>query len=173
MQPIEPDQARHLFEAVYLPSLQNEHRTTRRVLEAVPSDKGDYRPDDIAKTALELSWHIAVSEMRFMEMVIAGALDASPRPRPESVRNSADLLSWYTSEFDQHVERLKQLSGEQLAQIVDFRGLLKQPAVFFLGLLQHHSVHHRGQLSMYLRPMGARVPAIYGESYDSAQARKV
>jgi uncharacterized damage-inducible protein DinB len=35
-----------------------------------------------------------------------------------------------------------------------------------------HSIHHRGQLSMYLRPMGAKVPAIYGESYDSAQAKK-
>jgi uncharacterized damage-inducible protein DinB len=36
----------------------------------------------------------------------------------------------------------------------------------------NHSIHHRGQLSMYLRPMGAKVPSIYGESYDSAQARQ-
>jgi uncharacterized damage-inducible protein DinB len=46
------------------------------------------------------------------------------------------------------------------------------PAVMYLGFILHHSVHHRGQLSMYLRPMGARVPAMYGESYDSAEARK-
>jgi uncharacterized damage-inducible protein DinB len=41
----------------------------------------------------------------------------------------------------------------------------------YLHTANIHSIHHRGQLSMYLRPMGAKVPAIYGESYDSAQAR--
>jgi uncharacterized damage-inducible protein DinB len=42
----------------------------------------------------------------------------------------------------------------------------------YLQLAVNHSVHHRGQLSTYLRPMGGKVPAIYGESYDSAEARK-
>jgi len=50
--------------------------------------------------------------------------------------------------------------------------MFQLPAVMYAGFILHHSVHHRGQLSMYLRPMGAKVPAIYGESYDSAQARK-
>jgi len=59
-----------------------------------------------------------------------------------------------------------------LLKIVDFRGMFQQPAVTYLSFVMHHSVHHRGQLSMYLRPMGAKVPAIYGESYDSAEARK-
>ena len=42
----------------------------------------------------------------------------------------------------------------------------------YLGFILHHTVHHRGQLSMYLRPMGAKVPSIYGESWDAAEARK-
>jgi uncharacterized damage-inducible protein DinB len=42
----------------------------------------------------------------------------------------------------------------------------------YLNILLHHSIHHRGQLSTYLRPMGAKVPSIYGESYDAAEARK-
>ena len=45
------------------------------------------------------------------------------------------------------------------------------PAVAYLHTAHIHSIHHRGQLSMYLRPMGAKVPAIYGESYDSALAK--
>ena len=53
----------------------------------------------------------------------------------------------------------------------DFRGLFQLPAVVYLHTASIHSIHHRGQLSMYLRPMGAKVPAIYGESYDSTQAR--
>jgi uncharacterized damage-inducible protein DinB len=44
--------------------------------------------------------------------------------------------------------------------------------VSFLQLGLNHSIHHRGQLSTYLRPMGSKVPEIYGESYDSAQAKK-
>jgi uncharacterized damage-inducible protein DinB len=58
-----------------------------------------------------------------------------------------------------------------LVKTVDFRGRMQLPAVMCLSMMLHHSVHHRGQLSAYLRPMGGKVPAIYGESYDSAQAR--
>ena len=57
-------------------------------------------------------------------------------------------------------------------KIVDFRGLFQLPAVAFLDFSVHHIIHHRGQLSTYLRPMGAKVPAIYGESYDSAKAKQ-
>jgi uncharacterized damage-inducible protein DinB len=49
--------------------------------------------------------------------------------------------------------------------------LFQLPAVAFIQLAMNHTIHHRGQLSMYLRPMGAKVPAIYGESYDTIQAR--
>jgi uncharacterized damage-inducible protein DinB len=66
---------------------------------------------------------------------------------------------------------LQRLSGEQLARMIDFRGMLQWPAVSFIRLGLSHTIHHRGQLSMYLRPMGAKVPSIYGESYDASQAR--
>ena len=55
--------------------------------------------------------------------------------------------------------------------MIDFRGMFQLPAVGFLQLASNHTIHHRGQLSMYLRPMGAKVPSIYGESYDAAQER--
>jgi uncharacterized damage-inducible protein DinB len=50
--------------------------------------------------------------------------------------------------------------------------MFQRPAVTFVILGMHHTIHHRGQLSSYLRSMGAKVPSIYGESYDDAQARK-
>jgi uncharacterized damage-inducible protein DinB len=62
--------------------------------------------------------------------------------------------------------------ADELVKIIDFRGLFQLPAIAFLQIGLNHSIHHRGQLSMYLRPMGAKVPSIYGESYDSAQARQ-
>ena len=172
MQQIQPDQASFLLQGVYLPGLRNEHRITKSVIEAIPLDKGDYRPDSISKSALDLAWHIVATEMRFLDVLPAGEFDFSPRPRPESVKNSADLAAWYADNFELHFEKLTKLSNEQLLKIVDFRGMFQLPAVMYLGFVLSHSVHHRGQLSMYLRPMGAKVPAMYGESYDSAEARK-
>lgn len=157
---------------MYLPGLKNEHRITKSVIEAIPPDKGDYRPDQISRSAMDLAWHIASTEMRFMEAVAAGDFDLSPRPLPNSIKNSADLTGWYTKEFESHFDKVGKLSNDQLLKIVDFRGLFQLPAVMYLGFLLHHSIHHRGQLSTYLRPMGAKVPAIYGESYDTAEARK-
>jgi uncharacterized damage-inducible protein DinB len=172
MQPIQTDQAGFLLQSVYLPGIKNEHRLTKTVIEAIPLDKGDYRPDEISKSALELAWHITVTEMRFMDAIAAGEFEFNPRPRPDSIKNSQDLSAWYTENFEARFDKLSKLSNEQLSKIVDFRGMFQMPAVMYMGFILHHTVHHRGQLSMYLRPMGAKVPAIYGESYDSAEARK-
>ena len=172
MQPIQPEQAEFLLHGLFLPGLKNEHRLTRTVIEAIPLDKGDYRPDEISKTALELAWHIVAAEMRFMEAVETGEFDFTPKPLPDSIRNSADLARGYGENFEPHLEKLAQLPKEQLLKIVEFRGVFQLPAVMYLNFILHHSVHHRGQLSMYLRPMGAKVPSIYGESYDAAEARK-
>ena len=165
-----PDQAKFILNWS-LPTLKNEHKTTKRVIEAIPLDKGDYRPDTICKTALELAWHIVASEKRFLGGIAAGGFDFTPMPRPESVKNSGGIVTLFDETFAANLERLQALSGEQLTKMLDFRGMFQWPAVSFIQLTVTHTIHHRGQLSMYLRPMGARVPAIYGESYDSAQAR--
>jgi len=172
MSPIQPDQASFLLHAVFLPGLKNEHGITKSVIGAIPLDKGYYRPDGISKSALELSWHIAATEMRFLDALPAGEFDFSPRPRPDSIKTSADLTAWYADSFEPRFEKLAKLSNEQLVKIVDFRGMFQLPAVMYLDFVLHHTIHHRGQLSMYLRPMGAKVPSIYGESYDAAEARK-
>ena len=59
--------------------------------------------------------------------------------------------------FTARFEKLTHLTNEQLTKIVDFRGMFQLPAVVYLNFVIHHSIHHRGQLSMYLRPMGAKV----------------
>ncbi len=172
MQQMQPDQVNFLLHGVFLPGLKNEHRITKSVIAAIPLDKGDYRPDGISKGALDLAWHIVATEMLFTEAVAAGEFDFSPRPRPDSVKNSEDLTRWYVDNFEPRFEKLTKLSPEQLSKIVDFRGMFQLPALMYLNFVMQHSIHHRGQLSMYLRPIGAKVPAIYGESFDSAQARK-
>ena len=172
MQPIQPAQADFLLHGLFLPGLKNEHRITKGVIDAIPPDQGDYRPNGISKSALDLAWHIVATEMRFLDAVAAGQFDLAPNPRPDSIKTSTELSAWYTENFGPHVEKVSKLSPDQLLKVVDFRGIFQMPAVLFLNVLLHHSVHHRGQLSMYLRPMGAKVPAIYGESFDTAEARK-
>lgn len=170
-QPLHSDQARFL-QTIFLPAFEREHRTTRAVIEAIPLDKGDYRPDAVSKTALELAWHLAAAEKRFLEGVANGEFNFGPIQRPEWVKNSADIARWYEENFQSVFPRLQQLSLEQLMKSIDFRGMFQQPAVLYLQTSINHTIHHRGQLSTYLRPMGAKVPAIYGESHDSAEARK-
>jgi uncharacterized damage-inducible protein DinB len=167
-----PENARFFLHQIALPSLQREHATTTRVIEAIPLDKGDYRPADVSRTALELAWHIVATENRFLNAVAAGAFDLSPQTRPESLKNAQDIARWYAGIFEKGIQTVQNLPEESLLKIVDFRGILQQPAIAYLQTMMVHTIHHRGQLSTYLRPMGAKVPVIYGESYDSAEARK-
>ena len=170
MSQITPDQAKFLL-AVTLPNIKTEHATTKRVIEAIPLDKGDYRPEPVAKSGLELAWHIVAAEKRFLAGICTGKFDFTPINRPDSIKNSAQIAAWFDETFNENIKQIEGLSGEQLARSVDFRGMFEMPAVMFLQLSQSHTVHHRGQLSTYLRPMGGKVPSIYGESYDAAQAR--
>jgi len=166
------EQATTILQFVGLPSLTAEHPVTARVIAAIPDDKVDYRPDEIIKSAIDLAWHLVTAEVRFLTAVANGAFDLTPLPRPDNVRTAADVNRWYAENFAKAVERLRQTPGEQLIKPVDFRGLFQFPAVAYVQLGLNHSIHHRGQLSMYLRPMGAKVPSIYGESYDARMARE-
>src|SRR6476646_4832639 len=120
---MQPEQANFLLNDVMLPALKNEYRLTKGVIEAIPLDKGDYRPDPNAKSGIELAWHIASTEMRFMDAVANGAFDFTPMPRPESIKNSADLGKWYAENFDPRFTKLTKLSNDQLMKTVDFRGM--------------------------------------------------
>ncbi|MGH9599453.1 MAG: DinB family protein [Terracidiphilus sp.] len=163
----------HLFvHEVLLGILKNESRTTQSVLAAVPNLNLDYRPDPCARTANELLRHIASADNFFLKSVIDGVFVPGSVKIPENVETPGEVAEWYGNEYSRNFHAVSKLPGEQLVRIVDFRGLFERPAFTFLqtGLL--HTVHHRGQLSSYLRPMGGKVPAIYGESYDSAEAKK-
>jgi uncharacterized damage-inducible protein DinB len=168
---LQPENAAFLLHTL-LPSLRHEHATTLKVIQSIPVDKGDYRPEPIAKSANELAWHIAAAEHRFLGGIADGQFNFDPIARPDGAFNSANIAAWYAKSFQANADRVAATPPEKLAQIIDFRGVFQLPAVTFLLFIVNHSVHHRGQLSTYLRPMGSKVPAIYGESYDTTQARQ-
>lgn len=158
---------------LYMGAVKQESRATRDVLAAVPADKCQYKPDEYSKTAIELARHIAAAECRLLNIPVLGEFNPNtPSPLPETVKTPAEIAVWYEQSTADTLAKLSKLTPEQLAKIVDFRGLFQLPAVMYLQFALHHSIHHRGQLSAYLRAMGGKIPSIYGESYDSAAAKK-
>jgi uncharacterized damage-inducible protein DinB len=164
---LEPEQALIILQMA-LPTLEREQQTTVKLMNAVPANKADYKPDPNSMSAFDLCWHIAASEDRFLGGIAAGAFDFNTKER---VKTLPEVLDWYQDTFSKNLAAIKAMSGEQLVKIIDFRGMFQMPAISYLTFSSNHSIHHRGQLSVYLRPMGAKVPAIYGESFDSKVAR--
>jgi uncharacterized damage-inducible protein DinB len=162
-----PDHAAFLL-STYLPILAHEGRITLGVIRAVPAYRADYRPDEVSKTAIELVRHIASSDHRFLEVVSTGAFTSAPAI-PDKAVTPQQIADWFERKHAADLHALAQATPDQLIKVVDFRGMVQRPAVMFLVTGLHHTIHHRGQLSSYLRSMGAKVPAIYGESADSAR----
>lgn len=162
---MQPDQAGFMLQAL-LPAYENESTLTRKVLAAVPEETKDYKPHEKNMTAVDLAWHIASSEVWFLNGIADQKFSMGDGGRPESVKTMADIVAWYDENRAKGIDRVRGLSGEQLATPVDFYGAFNFPAVQYLGFCNSHSIHHRGQLSVYLRPMGAKVPSIYGGSAD-------
>src|ERR1700755_2276542 len=161
-----PDTAKVVLQMA-LGAIKKEHTTTRAVLAAIPDNGGAYNPEPAARPALEIAWHIVASEHRFYSSVVKGSFDVTPNPKPDSLKTGADIAKYYDESLLKVHTTLSELSGEHLAKEMDFRGMFQMPTVAFLDFGLRHSIHHRGQLSVYLRPAGGKVPAIYGESYDS------
>jgi uncharacterized damage-inducible protein DinB len=148
-----------------LDGLEREYPTTKRVLAAIPENQLDFRLGEKGRTARELAWHLAASEVWFAE----GAADADYNKAEVAVPPAAtvaDIVAHYEKQMPALLARLRSLPGEELAKEVPFFGVMNMPNVMYLGFMTNHSVHHRGQLSTYLRAMNAHVPSIYGGSAD-------
>jgi len=158
-----PDQAKLLFK-VFSDTMKNETELTSKVIRAIPEDKKGYKPDPKSKSAHELAWHLATSEVWFLDVVLSGKVDMSEPPSaPATVSAVAD---WYQTNYGDRMSKLEKLPAEKLSTVIPFFGIMEMPAVTYLNMMNLHSAHHRGQLSTYLRPMGSKVPSIYGGSAD-------
>jgi uncharacterized damage-inducible protein DinB len=149
-----------------LMGITRESEATKRTLAAVPDDRRDYKPDPNARSAWELAWHIANTDVQFLDGIADLKFNMETPAEEDKPRTSAELVAWYDKNLNRAASRVRAMTAEQLVTPINFFGVFNLPAAFYLGFLNNHSIHHRGQLSTYLRPMGAKVPAIYGGSYD-------
>jgi|SRR5581483_2102779 len=155
------------YRDIVLHSIESEIPITRRVLEAVPDNKRDFRPDPKARSAGELAWHIASDDVVFLD-AIAELKFNFPDKRYEDQKpaTSKAIADWYEENMKRAIGKIRAMTPGQLATAVNFFNMFNLPVVFYLDFMAKHSVHHRGQLSTYLRPIGSRVPSIYGDSAD-------
>ena len=143
--------------------LQQEWMTTVKVLEAIPEDKKSYKPDPKARSAWELAVHICRADVWFLNGVLTQ--NFTPHGEDAPADTVKGLVDWYKHEMPKALERVLAMDRLPLAAIVDFFGM-KMPNAQYLVWQAVHNAHHRGQLATYLRPMGSKVPSIYGGSAD-------
>lgn len=144
--------------------LAREAEITKKVVAAVLENKKDFKLDPKGRSAGELAWHILSVDVQFLNEIAEGEFHMEERYKAPST--IAEMVAWYAQEFPAAVERIRKMNAEQLTHQLDFYGAFHFPAFVYLSFAQKHCIHHRGQLAAYLRPLGSKVPDIYGGSAD-------
>ena len=139
----------------------NESLTTRNVLARIP-DGSDYRPDPKSRTAQEIAWQIVCEERMIIEALENGKAEWNPPAAPATMK---DVLAAYEKDSADMERRWRAVTAEQWDGTLDFFGS-QRPASPLAWSFLFDIVHHRGQITTYLRPMGSAVPQIYGPSGD-------
>jgi uncharacterized damage-inducible protein DinB len=154
---------------LYLSFWEKEGAATRKVIGRVPEDKSDYRADPKARTARDLAWLIVYEESVLVDGLEKSSFEWIPRDAPATM---AEVLAVYDGQRASLNARLRALPASRFEDsmpfMVDGKELMRAPGYDMAWGFLLDQVHHRGQLSTYLRPMGATVPAIYGPSADEA-----
>ena len=138
-----------------------ESKTTRKVLARIP-EGSNYRPDLKSRTAQEIAWQIVCEEKMIIEALENGKAEWAPPPMPATMKEVVDT---YERQSEQIPTRWKSLPADRWDGKLEFFGK-ERPASPMAWSFLFDIVHHRGQISTYLRPMGSTVPQIYGPSGD-------
>jgi uncharacterized damage-inducible protein DinB len=139
----------------------DESKTTQKVLERIP-EGSDYRPDPKSRTAQEIAWQIVCEEKMIIDALETGKVEWAPPPMPASMKEVAAAYAKLSAEMPQ---RWKALPDAKWNGNLEFFGK-PRPAGPLAWSFLFDLVHHRGQITTYLRPMGSTVPQIYGPSAD-------
>ena len=139
----------------------NESKTTRNVLARIP-ENSDYKPDPKSRTAREIAWQIVCEEKMLIDALENGKMEWTPAETPASM---VTIVETYEAQSADIISRLHALAGEKWNGPLEFFGSAR-PASPMAWSFLFDIVHHRGQITTYLRPMGSTVPQIYGPSAD-------
>ena len=138
-----------------------ESKTTRKVLERIP-EGSKYKPDPKSRTAQEIAWQIVCEEKMIIEALESGKVEWAPAPMPAKMK---DVVEAYDEQSAEVIRRWKALPADRWDGTLEFFGN-NRPASPMAWSFLFDIVHHRGQITTYLRPMGSTVPQVYGPSAD-------
>ena len=152
--------------ALFLKFWQKEAPAIRKVISRIP-EGSDYRPDSRSRTAREIAWLIVREEIVLVEGLEKGSLEWAEVPAPPTIK---EVLDMYDSRHEDLTTMLQGIDPARWERRVPFmyqgQEVMNETGYenawgFFFDI-----IHHRGQISTYLRPMGSTVPQIYGPSAD-------
>jgi uncharacterized damage-inducible protein DinB len=147
--------------ALFTQFWEQETKTTRNVIARIP-EGSSYRPDPKSRTASEIAWQIVCEEKMLIDALDTGKAEWNPVPVPETMKEVLDTYEKQSADF---IRRLKALPTASWDGTLEFFGGQRPASPMAWGFL-FDIVHHRGQITTYLRPMGSKVPQIYGPSGD-------
>jgi uncharacterized damage-inducible protein DinB len=139
----------------------NESTTTRNVLARIP-EGSTYRPDPKSRPAQEIAWQIVCEEKMLIEALENGRAEWAPPPLPATMK---EVLDRYDTLRAGMAQRWKELPDARWDGTLEFFGA-QRPASGMAWSFLFDIIHHRGQITTYLRAMGSTVPQIYGPSAD-------
>jgi len=138
-----------------------------RVIRALPEGKLDYKPHDRSPTALQILGTLIAEHASCASLAATGRAEFIPESF-KTVAEAAAAFEKNWDELDRKVAAMDVGSWDKNGHFFSGGKMVsEQPIGGFLWFILFDAIHHRGQLSTYIRPMGGKVPPIYGPSGDS------
>jgi uncharacterized damage-inducible protein DinB len=148
-----------------------EYPTFVNVLKAMRKDRFDYRPHERSPSAAEIVWTLARETQACCALIDEGRMNWTKQAAPADPEAIISAFQQHYEALSDRISRLNDSGWQSKAQLlIDGTPYREAPVGDFLWLLFFDAIHHRGQLSTYIRPMGGQVPSIYGPSGDDPGA---
>lgn len=150
----------------YLQRRKAEFPVFTKVLRALPKDQIGYKPNERSPSAEQLVWTLTNELKACIDIIDEGKTEWTFQP-PPPIEEMLEKFEHWSIELSEKASKMDDDSWNRPARFyMNGKVMLEQPAGMFLWYILFDAIHHRGQLAAYLRPMGGKVPAIYGPSAD-------
>jgi uncharacterized damage-inducible protein DinB len=153
-----------------LMEIEQEAKTTKRVLDRIPEDKLAWRPHPKSFSLGQLALHIASVPGSVAAAAVPDSMEAPNFSQPEP-KSRQEVLDTFSKSLESAKDTLRKMDDARLTSMWSLtkngKVLMSVPRIGFIrSILMNHNYHHRGQLSVYLRMLNVPVPSIYGPSAD-------
>jgi len=160
--------------ATMLPEFDHEMANTRKTLERVPTERFDWKPHEKSFSLKELAGHIANIPSWVKVTLDTDELDVGQDFEQPTFGSTEEILSYFDEQVAEARAALESASGEALmkpwSMVMEGEEVFSMPkAAVLRSFIFNHNVHHRGQLTVYLRLLDLPVPALYGPSADEQE----